>query len=511
MFYSILFSEREQQNKPCRTDEPECFRDLNLSRVISHVLHMKKEFGLEEFYYSPLHDAGIVRYRQDVMRELENDELRSCISEFAENVYRLGHYMDRTRVKFTSGSGYLVKGHMLDYADRYCGAVSALSERLGNFSLQSAGLSEFAEYISMYSKTEKFTGLQKYVKRLREEFSTVKYCMLINRGTVRVRKYEGQENHSEQILAAFEKFRQDDDTENYLRKIPEEPAAEHVEEAVLRIAAKLYPEIFADLDKFCSAYISFDDETIRRFSREVQFYLAWLDFIRPLKAAGLPFNYPEFRDTKEKLYICDGFDIALASVIKEKTVVNDFRLTAPEQILVVTGPNQGGKTTYARAFGQIHYLGALGLCVPGRKSALYLFDNIFTHFGREEDLSTLNGKLRDDLERLHELLSKATDRSIIIINEIFSSTTLSDALSLGGHMMDAVIKLGAPAVVVTFLDELASYSRETVSIMSTVSENNPAERTFKIVRKPADGLAYAMHLADRHGLTYEKLCRRLNK
>ena len=59
-----------------------------------------------------------------------------------------------------------------------------------------------------------------------------------------------------------------------------------------------------------------------------------------------------------------------------------------------------------RAFGQAHYLATLGLCIPGSESALYLFDNILTHFGREEDMSTLNGKLQDDLVRLHELLEK---------------------------------------------------------------------------------------------------------
>ena len=64
------------------------------------------------------------------------------------------------------------------------------------------------------------------------------------------------------------------------------------------------------------------------------------------------------------------------------------------------------------AFGQVHWLASLGLCVPGSEAALYLFDNILTHFGREEDLSTLNRKLQDDLVRLHGLLEKATSRAL---------------------------------------------------------------------------------------------------
>lgn len=514
MFYSILFPKREQHGEPRQSNEPDCFKDLNLDQIFAPILKAKKEFELEGFFYTSLHEPEAIIYRQDVMRELENDELRALFTRFSKTVYDLGRYMNTIRKALTSNdswdNNYLARGHMLDYADRYCMTVSALSEGLSKLSLRSAGLRGFAEYLSVYCASESYTGLCNHIKRLRDELSTVEYCMLINNGTIRVRKYEGQADHSKQILATFEKFRQGD-VKNYRHELPEEPSAAHVEAAVLRMVAELYKDIFSDLNGFCSRYFQFDDETVLRFSREIQFYLSWLDFIRPLKGAGLPFNYPKLCDTPEYLYDLDGFDLVLATTLLKKTVTNDFKLNAPERIIVVTGPNQGGKTTYARAFGQIHYLAALGLCVPGREAALYLFDHIFTHFGREEDLSTLNGKLQDDLVRLHELLSKATSKSVIIVNEIFSSTTLSDALSLGGHMMDAFTALGAPTMVVTFLDELASHGADTVSMMSTVKEDNPAERTYKIIRKPPDGLAYAMYIAGKHGLTYEQLGRRLKK
>jgi DNA mismatch repair ATPase MutS len=333
--------------------------------------------------------------------------------------------------------------------------------------------------------------------------------MLIRNGTVKVRKYEGQEDHTVQILQLFEKFRENPASE-YQREISPDSYAPHIENAVLDMVAKLYRDIFSDLDRFCVRRLGFPDPTIVRFSREVQFYLSWLEYISPFAKSGLPFCFPAVRAETDRIEIRDGFDLALASSLQTgKIVVNDFLLEAPERIIVVTGPNQGGKTTYARAFGQIHYLGALGLCVPAKEAVLILFDTILTHFEREENFLTENGKLQDDVVRLKAVFDAATAKSIVIINEIFSSTTAADAVILGNAMMDILAARGCPALCVTFLDELARHGKETVSMMSTVRPDAPASRTYKIIRKPPDGLAYAIHIAEKYGLTYEKLRGRL--
>jgi DNA mismatch repair protein MutS len=505
-FRSILCDKDGIQCK--NQSQPDFFADLNLDQVIEAITASKQEYDLKPFFWIPLGDPETVRYRQEVMQDMENETLMAHIKAFAEKMSTVRRYLAMVeKLDFD----YHKKGWILEAALVYGDAVTALAHDLADAPLKARGLLAFREWVHRYVQLQVFQSLVAEAQQVKQALSELKYSVIIESGKFKVKRYEGEKDYSIEIEKTFEKFKQGK-VESYFVKIPERSGMSHIEAKILEFVAQLYPEPFAALGHFCAHHAHFLDETIQAFDREIQFYVAYLDFIAEFKRKRLPFCYPRVSTMDKAVSVRDGFDLALAHAAHDDAkpiVLNDFSLDGPERIIVVTGPNQGGKTTFARMFGQLHYLASLGCPVPGREARLFLCDRIFTHFERVEDIRNLRGKLEDDLVRIQEMLSRATPNSLFILNEIFTSTTLQDAIFLSREIMARLIDLDVIGVWVTFLDELASLSEKTVSMVAAVDPTDPAVRTFKIVRKPADGLAYARSLAQKHRLTYEQIKERI--
>ena len=504
---SVLFPPDAARPDEDQAAEPPFFGDLNLDQVVDALLAGRKTYRLRPFFYHPLHDAAAVRYRQAVAQDLENDALREHVHTFATRMRQVNRYL---RMLNDLEYPYHIAGWFLEAVLRYTEAVQALADALAEADLHAAAFLALRDYLADYVHAAAFTALRDEAQAVRAELDAIRYCIHIMGDTVRVRRCEDEPDHAAEVERTFAKFRRGA-VKDYRTPVYVRSGMNHIEAQILDCVVKLYPEPFAHLDAFRARHPDFLDPVVTAFDREVQFYLAYLEFIAPLREAGLPFCTPEII-TDKAIAAQATFDLALAHKLVSEgrpVVTNDFALHGKERIFVVTGPNQGGKTTFARTVGQLHYLAALGLPVPGREARLVLPDRIFTHFERAEEVTNLRGKLEDELIRLRETFEQATPQSLIILNEVFASTTFQDALFLGRQVMEKLLALDALGVFVTFLAELSTLGPQVVSMVSTVDPENPAERTYKIVRRRADGLAYALALAEKHHLTHDQLVARV--
>ncbi|MGF6882576.1 DNA mismatch repair protein MutS [Nocardia sp. GAS34] len=505
--FSIVWPDSSAVITPIPVDDT-ARSDLGIDRVLAAVLRFGDDYDLAGLFFAPVRERDIVAYRQEVFADLDAPAVRAVLDEFAAG-------MRRTRRELAQAQK-LVHPHQrgrwrLDAALGHLEALARLDAGLAELPIASRGLRRWRDLLRAYVSGPEFADLTERVRDVRRGLDEIRYSIRVVGRTVEVSPDDGAPDYSATIANLFARFGSQPSPPP--RPRPQWADMNQAEEQILDRVAALHPAAFARLDEFSRDHPHVIDPVVARFDREIQFYLVYLAFARRI---AHPLHLPRALAPEQDIHAHDAFDLALASRLKpgEALVRNDFRLSGPERVLVVTGPNQGGKTTFARMFGQLLYFGALGCPVPARDARLPLPDAIFTHFERAEDPGDPDGRLLGELTRMREVLDRATAESVIVMNESFSSTSTSDAIRIGGDILDRIMDRGALALWVTFFDELAQGFPAAVSMVAATASDGPdgdARRTFRIERRPADGQAYALELATRHGLTYHDITTRISR
>jgi len=217
---------------------------------------------------------------------------------------------------------------------------------------------------------------------------------------------------------------------------------------------------------------------------ELAFYVGCLNLHEQLTQLGEPTFFPLPVAPSERRRSFEGlYDICLALTMKRKIVGNNVNADNKD-LVIITGPNQGGKSTFLRSIGVSQLMMQCGMFVPAEAFCSSVCDGLFTHFKREEDTTMSSGKLDEELSRMSDIIDRVTSNSMLLFNESFAATNEREGSEIAGQIVRALVERHIAVFFVTHLYEFAHnlYEKKLENVIFLRAERqSDGRRTFRMI------------------------------
>ena len=223
---------------------------------------------------------------------------------------------------------------------------------------------------------------------------------------------------------------------------------------------------------------------LRMLRTELAFYVGCLNLYEELSAKGESTCFPVPNPRAERRYATRSiYDVCLALKFGPRVVGNDVDGNGKE-LFMITGANQGGKSTFLRSVGLSQLLMQCGMLVPARSYCANLCAGLFTHYKREEDATMQSGKLEEELRRVAAIVDHLSADCMVLFNESFQSTNEREGSEIGRQIVQALLESRVKVYFVTHMYALAS-SLSDKNIRNTMffraERREDGTRTFRII------------------------------
>ncbi|MER7967540.1 hypothetical protein ABTX35_00730 [Streptomyces sp. NPDC096080] len=218
--------------------------------------------------------------------------------------------------------------------------------------------------------------------------------------------------------------------------------------------------------------------------RELGFYVGCLNLHQKLAVKGEPLCFPTPLPAGRPALSCRGlYDTCLSLRRDERVVGNDVDADGAD-LIVVTGANEGGKSTFLRSIGLAQLMMQAGLYVGAEVFAADVRTRLFTHYRREEDATMESGKLDEELARMSDIADLVTAGAIVLFNESFAATNEREGSEIGRQITRALLDAGVKVVLVTHLYDFAhslhAQPPGTGSVFLRAQRRADGARTFRL-------------------------------
>lgn len=308
-----------------------------------------------------------------------------------------------------------------------------------------------------------------------------------------------------------------------------------------RIVNTVDESLFKELSYLTDKYVDMIDDVLRQYQKigfrdmysinyQLEFYLGAVNLIELAKSSGLDMCRPRFAPDSERKAVMTGlYDMIYFSECRlwnlkakeKKTVItNDISFDERSRMFILTGANNGGKTTFVRAIGIAQILAQTGLYVPCESCELSLTDFIYTHFPKEEQTGIDASKFTTEIKEFKTISDTITPQSLLLMNESIQSTTPNECIEVSKELLKIFCMIGVRGILATHIVDLAELiddinaepdiASKIDSLVVTVDEAT-GRRLYKIERGVPAMTGYASHILEQFGIDPEEIKQRLGK
>ncbi len=530
-FISLLWPDEEAAaSNVGKSLNEEVIANLGLENLCLSAVDKKEQGSVILEVISKLcSNEEVIRYRQDVFRDiLESEELRRLLKDFLFRFEGMGMLIKEASIP--------EEPNLWKYFSRFkelecfVKCILDIKQDLKEVPLKSEGLRNFRDAVVRTSEDPDFKALQATLSNLSIEVDEIQSITLgINLDTsldpveatlVSVNKTKYKENSW--LLNMFSTQNIDATGIGFMSKLhglsPDKrhPIMYHLYKDIENLMKPVVKDMTVSLRKFSNMHGGF----LLKLIPEITFYLGFVQMHIQLEAAGMPMCIPEIAGIEERQsHIKDTYSInhALQLLNQHKDpfdgiVLNDANFDENGRILILTGPNRGGKTVYTQAVGLVQVLMQAGVSVPGTNACISPVDCIYTHFPADEKKTVALGRLGEEAKRFSSIFGEATRYSLILLNESLASTSHTEGLYIAQDIVRSLRYIETRAIFNTHMHELAAYADEIndqiagdSKVLSIVTGIDGGKRSFRIEPGPPLGKSYARDIAVAHGICFDQI------
>lgn len=277
----------------------------------------------------------------------------------------------------------------------------------------------------------------------------------------------------------------------------EEVEFEGEKQNLLQDIGEIKNAVLGAMMQYFEPFLEEQEVFFRQLYSQVAFLMGAANLYRRLRRMNVDVCFPEVTERK---------DIRFEGLVEMSLAINllhcpvDNSLCANDKhLVVVTGANQGGKSTYLRSIGIAQVLLQCGMFVPAASFGSGLYKNIFTHFTRREDSAMNSGRLDEELGRMERIVDRLTKDSVLFLNESFATTTEKEGSIIAEDITTALYERGVRVMMVTHLMAFAQscYAKGLPhAIFLSAERKEDGSRTFRMIEQEPELTSYGLDLYD---------------